>query len=252
MIALCRAKCWIVQLREDEAETSVPIAQRGVIGHIIVYPQRPSSIAQSLPPSLEDIISPVCVIFVGSKPPTEEWLRKKATPLIVRKERVLKALEWLKIHNHLYCEVPINKPLLNSLPDETILPFHIQHIVPSTGIDVTTSDYVPGSAQVDIASVPNLTDILAAPPPNVPFQSVVVADVDGNAPSNELRSAALRHMARPGSNYVEIPHDSEPANEFKNPHLFPMMYPTLFPYGLGGMEDKERPTKLSFKRHVKH
>ncbi|KAJ7729150.1 hypothetical protein B0H16DRAFT_1239083, partial [Mycena metata] len=26
------------------------------------------------------------------------------------------------------------------------------------------------------------------------FQSVVVADVDGNAPSNELRAAALKHM----------------------------------------------------------
>ncbi|KAJ7020464.1 hypothetical protein C8F04DRAFT_879897, partial [Mycena alexandri] len=248
MIALCRAKCWIVQLREDDAETSIPISQRGVKGHIIVYPQRPSSIAQSLPPSLEDIITPVCVIFVGSKPPTEEWLRTKAHPLIVRKERVLKALEWLKNR-----EVPINKPLLESLPDESILPFHIQHIVPSTGIDATTSDYIAGSSQPHGSTpAPDLNDILVPPPSNIPFQSVVVADVDGNAPSNELRAAALKHMMKPGSNYIEIPHDSSPANEFNNPHLFPMMYPTLFPYGLGGLEDKGRPTKLSFKRHIKH
>ena len=26
-------------------------------------------------------------------------------------------------------------------------------------------------------------------------------------------------------------------NEFCNPDLFPMMYPTLFPYGLGGFEN---------------
>ncbi|KAJ7021419.1 hypothetical protein C8F04DRAFT_874865, partial [Mycena alexandri] len=251
MIALCRAKCWIVQLREDTSETSVPFAQRGVKGHIIVYPQKPSSIARSLPPSLEDIITPVCVIFVGSSPPTEEWLRTKAIPLIVRKERVLKALNWLKIHNHLYAEIPINQPILDALPDESILPFRIQHILPSAGIDVTTSDYIPGSSSPP-SETPNLADILIPPPPQAPFQSVVVTDVDGNAPSSELRAAALRHMKKPGGNYLELPHDKDPANEFNNPHLFPMMYPTLFPYGLGGIEDKDRRSKLGFKRHVKH
>ncbi|KAJ7044246.1 hypothetical protein C8F04DRAFT_1356594, partial [Mycena alexandri] len=253
MIALCRAKCWIIQLREDESETSIPISQRGVVGHIIVYPQRPSAIAQSLPPSLEDIITPVCVIFVGAKPPTEEWLRKKVSPLIVRKEKVLKALEWLRVHNHLYRDIPIDRPLLDALPDETILPFHIQHIIPSSGIDATTSDYVPGSSEPP--PIPDLKEILKPPPSNIPFQSVVVTDVDGNAPSKDLRAAALRHMKKPGSNYlqyVELPHDPNPANEFNNPTLFPMMYPTLFPYGLGGMEDKDRRTRLGFKRHIKH
>ncbi|KAJ7720686.1 hypothetical protein B0H16DRAFT_1230563, partial [Mycena metata] len=256
MIALCRAKCWIVQLREDSSETAGSFSQRGVKGHIIVYPQRPSSIAQSLPPSLDDIITPICVIFVGSSPPSEEWLRTKATPLIVRKEKVLKALEWLKIHNHLYADIPItiypiNRAVLDSLPEESILPFRIQHILPSAGIDATTSDYVPGSSALP-ANVPNVSDILAPPPSDVPFQSVVVTDVDGNAPSADLRAAALCHMKKPDGNYVELPHDKQPANEFNNPHLFPMMYPTLFPYGLGGMEDNVRPTKLAFKRHIKH
>ncbi|KAJ7754880.1 hypothetical protein B0H16DRAFT_1662829 [Mycena metata] len=249
MIALCRAKCWIIQLREEDSASSVPFAQRGVRGHIIVYPQRPSAIAKTLPPSLSDVTTPICVVFVGSQPPTAEWLQKKATPLIVRKERVLGALNWLKIHNHLYRDVLIDKKELDSLPDETILPFHVQHVVPNAGIDVTTSDYIPGSARPD---VPHLVDILQPPVSNVPFQSVVVTDVDGNAPSSELKSAALRHLKKPGSNYVEIPHDPNPANEFNNPHLFPMMYPTLFPYGLGGFEDKYRRTKLGFKRHIKH
>ncbi|KAJ7779988.1 hypothetical protein B0H16DRAFT_1217143, partial [Mycena metata] len=235
MIALCRAKCWIIQLREDAANDSIPFAQRGVRGHIIVYPQRPSVIAQTLPPSITDVTTPICVVFVGSKPPTSEWLRDKAKLLIVRKERALNALNWLKTHNHLYREVVIDQSELDSLPQEAVLPFHIQHVIPNTGIDVTTSDYVPGSAQPD---VPQLSDILHPPPSNIPFQSVVVTDVDGNAPSNELKSAALRHLRKPGSNYIEIPHDPNPANEFTNPHLFPMMYPTLFPYGLGGLEDK--------------
>ncbi|KAJ7120682.1 hypothetical protein C8R43DRAFT_866361, partial [Mycena crocata] len=255
MIALCRAKCWIVQLRDDgkkateAAGPNIPILQRGICGHIIVYPQRPSVIAKTLPPSLEDITTPICVIFVGSHPPTSEWLKTKALPLIVRKERVMRALDWLKIHNRLYRDVFIDRDVLKELPDEAIPPFHVQHIVPNSGIDATTSDYVPGSSEPSTAA--GLPDVSTVQP-EISFQSVVVTDVDGNAPSNDLRSAALRHMQKAGSNYIEIPHDRDPANEFHNPDLFPMMYPTLFPYGIGGLEDSCRPSPLSFKRHVKH
>lgn len=95
------------------------------MSHIIVYPNRPSAIATSLPLSIDDVIAPICVIFVGSKPPTQEWLQKKATPLIVRKEKVLKALEWLKIHNPLYKNIPINCEVFKDHQDGTILPFRI-------------------------------------------------------------------------------------------------------------------------------
>jgi hypothetical protein len=35
-------------------------------GHIIIYPQRPEWIATILPPTIDDIVTPICVIFVGS------------------------------------------------------------------------------------------------------------------------------------------------------------------------------------------
>ena len=50
----------------------------------------------------------------------------------------------------------------------------------------------------------------------------------------------------------EIPHDSKPMNEFFNPALFPMIYPTLYPYGLGGFEDSYHEVRVSLERHVKH
>lgn len=86
----------------------------------------------------------------------------------------------------------------------------------------------------------------------VPFQNVVITDVDGHAPSNELRAAAVRHLKKKGGGYIEIPHEPEPVNEFFNPNLFPMIYPTLFPYGIGGFEDSSCSVKLSMKRYVKH
>ncbi|KAJ7865103.1 hypothetical protein B0H13DRAFT_2353165 [Mycena leptocephala] len=132
MISLCRAKCWIIQLRDEDSETSVPIAQRAVHGHIIIYPQKPTAIAKTLPPPIADIITPICVIFVGSKPPTPEWLKEKVKPMIVRKEKVQNALRWLKLNNHLYADIPIDQRALDELPSKRYIAFshpthHTEH-----------------------------------------------------------------------------------------------------------------------------
>jgi hypothetical protein len=246
MIARCRSKCWVVQLKEENRDLGIHDTQRGMKGHIIIYPQRPSDIAAILPPSMDEMTTPICVIFVGSSPPSDEWLRTKARPLIVRREKVRAALVWLKAHNTHYKDITIDHSGLDKLADEQILPVHVEHVRSSHGSDLATSRYD--------SSLPLETDV---PMPStvsdsVPFQNVVVTDIDGHAPANELRAAAVRHVKKNGGGYVEIPHDPEPVNEFCNPALFPMIYPTLFPYGIGGFESPERTSSLSMKRHVKH
>jgi hypothetical protein len=163
MISLCQAKCWIIQLRDDNSETSVPISQHAVHGHIIIYPQKLTAIAKTLPPPIADVITPICVILVGSKPPTE-WLKDKAKPLIMRKEKVPNMLHWLKIHNHLYADIAIDQHTLDELPSGDILPFPIQQIIPNAGINSSTSDYVPGSSLPDEQGprAPQLSNILTS------------------------------------------------------------------------------------------
>ncbi|KAJ7605253.1 hypothetical protein DFH06DRAFT_902232, partial [Mycena polygramma] len=267
MIARCRAKCWIIQMRELE-DKGYPNIQRGFKGHIIVYPQRPSAIAASLPPSIEDITTPICVVFVGSKPPSLEWIRTKAKPLIVRKEKVMKALDWLSVHNHLYKDVYIDRTVFAGHGDLVHIPFHVEHIIPSDGIEATTSSYAATAAPETVVdnSVPeipsrNVPDFSAAglatllapvlPGPDV-FESVVVTDVSGHESSAKLRKAAADHLKKPGSNYLGIAHDPDPTNEFNNPDLLPLIYPTLFPYGIGGVDDNTRRTPLGFESHLKH
>ncbi|KAJ6543193.1 hypothetical protein DFH09DRAFT_1249382 [Mycena vulgaris] len=166
MITRCRSKCWIIQLKEENQD--LPL--NGCCATSLIYPQQPSKLADVLPPRIEEIISPVCVLFVGSSPPTTEWLREHAKPLAVNAKRVRAALRWLKLHNPLYKDI-----ILNS--DGTI-----------------------------------------------PFQNVVITDVDCHDSSNELRAAALRHVKNKGGGYIQIPHDRDPANEFKKDSLlFPMI-----------------------------
>jgi hypothetical protein len=49
---------------------------------------------------------------------------------------------------------------------------------------------------------------------------------------------------------LAIHHGSLPISEYNNPDLMPGMFPTLFPFGIGGFEDKTRPTPLSFKEQA--
>jgi len=67
-----------------------------------------------------------------------------------------------------------------------------------------------------------------------------------------MRAAAINHMKAKGGGFLQIPHTDKPANGFYNPDLLPLTYPTLFPYGVGGFEDLQRTSSLSFKRQVKH
>jgi hypothetical protein len=87
-------------------------------------------VAESLPPSVEEITAPVCILFVGSSPPTPEWLHEHAKPLAVNAKRVRNALLWLKKHNPLYHDIKINEEGLKELEENPVLPYNIEHVRP--------------------------------------------------------------------------------------------------------------------------
>ncbi|KAJ3850146.1 hypothetical protein EV368DRAFT_75311 [Lentinula lateritia] len=239
MISRCRAKSWIIQLKEENGFVT-PTNQRGLKGNIIIFPQNISSVTKILPPSLDELSEPICVIFIGSSRPSDDWLREQAKPLSIRPGKVKAALMWLKSHNKWYRDIVINEDLLDSFPDISSLPVHIEHVVPDEVNESLTDGYNQTATSPSDSQGSGLT-----------FESVVITDIDGNATVNELRAAAMRHIKKGGS-YVEIPHEASPVNEFFNPSMFPMIYPTLFPYGIGGFEDHRRASPVSMKRHIKH
>ncbi|THU87486.1 hypothetical protein K435DRAFT_821896 [Dendrothele bispora CBS 962.96] len=241
MIACCRSKAWIIRLHEGSSETTADphdTSTRGVKGHIIIYPQKPTSVLDLLPPPLDDICSAACVIFVGSSPPSQDWMKEKATPLIFRKEKLQKALYWLRDHNPLYRDVRINQPFLDGLADEEILPVCIDHILPDGASVSLTSRY------------DNVPETEAGG--EVLFERAVVTDVSGNETASVLKRAASRHVKQNYGSYVRMPHGNRPATEFNNESLFPLMYPTLFPYGLGGFGCSSRLVNISMKAQTRN
>ena len=246
IVARCRAKLCVVKLQDHRNDVELPTAQRGIKGHVIVFPQHPEYLSNLMPPALADIVTPICVIFCGSTKPSLQWLKEKAYPLVVRREAVLKALQWLCIHNPLYQDVVIDEARLSALPKEDVLKYNIEHIPLSAASHSLVSRY-------DTVTEFNGTSSFSQPllDDRVQFESVVITDVEARFPSHQLKAAALRHTKRGGS-FIEVPHDPNPINEFFNPSMFPMLYPTLFPYGIGGFEDKHRTVPIGLENHVQH
>lgn len=231
MVARARAKSWIVKLQESETGAALPTSQRGLKGHTIIYPQQPRDLAAVLPPPVGETLTFICIIFVGSSTLTSEWLRNKAKPLVVRREKVRRALVWLKANNPLYKDVDIHEDNLQQLPEEDVLPYHVECVAPDDAQETLVSRYDNGAQTVEPSIERNH------------FESVVIADVDAHTPPAQLRAAAVRHAKTRGRPFVQIAHGSTPVNEFFNVNLFPMLYPTLFPYGCGGFEDGARQKK---------
>ena len=247
LVARCRTKQCIVKLQDHRNDVSLPSSQRGFKGHVIIYPQKVTEeLANVLPPPVDDVVHPICIVFAGAVLPSQSWLKDKAYPLVVRREVVRQNLLWLKAHNPLYKDIEISEERLQALPVDDLLGYTIEHIPPSDKTDALGSRY-----DTNTSSETNEP----APPPDeasrVEFSNIVITDVDGNAPSKDLKAAALRHYKQGGS-FLAVSHEPIPVNEFFNPSLLPMMYPTLFPYGIGGAEDKRRTQSISFENHVKH
>jgi len=263
MVARARAKSWIVKLQEQDADAVAPTAQRGLKGHTIIYPQRPDKLAEILPPPVDETLTFICVIFVGSSRVTKEWLREKAKPLVVRREKVRNALTWLKANNPLYKDVDIDHRNLEELPLDDVLPYHVECVADSEAQEALVSRYDNMDVQqASMASATSAmrTDGVSATGPDANaggdgttrFESVVVADVDAHTPMNQLRAAAVRHAKTKGKPFVQVAHGATPMNEFFNVDLFPMLYPTLFPYGCGGFEERMRSKRISLKEHAKY
>ncbi len=255
MVSHHRAKCYVIHLHGDPTlnttssrfAPSLPTDQRGLKGHIIIFPSHPENLGQVLPPPLSKIITPICVVFVGSCKPSKEWLLQKAKPLIVRCEKVRAALIWLKHNNHLYHDISIDHTALDQILEEDALPVEIKLRPDSDSLVAVNSTYTSALHVSDSEPSVSLATL-----DQVMFQNAVVTDIEGNEVSVKSMSlAALNHL-RAGGAYIRMLHDNVPSNEYTDYNLFPLLYPTLFPYSIGGFEHPERAVYVSMREHSNH
>ncbi|KIK71599.1 hypothetical protein GYMLUDRAFT_105292, partial [Collybiopsis luxurians FD-317 M1] len=106
-------KCWA---KINEGRNSFqPTDQRAASGNVCIHPHEIRNIAQCLPRPLSTLHDEIAVIFVSeNSQATPEMFRR--TPFLVRRQKILEALIWLKANNALYNDIIIDYKTLQQYP----------------------------------------------------------------------------------------------------------------------------------------
>jgi hypothetical protein len=196
-----------------------PSGQYASHGNVCIFPQEPRALAEVLPPPINVFYDEIAVIFVSSPDATvtEESLSK--SPLLVRRKRILDALQWLKANNPLYKEVRI--------AEETLLDY------PEHGPEAFENNQ--GS---------------------VPISAHGILDTDQvDATYKMCKLEAMRMLKASTTPFVKFASGNTPIQTSYNPSMYGSLWPTLYSYG---REEREfvlvlvssKPTGFSFLKVI--
>ena len=161
--------------------------------------------------------------------------------------------------------MPFDKELLDLYPEDGILPgleqqiFHDDESDPDKLFNEETAGFSNHPAAVfrslDFSSQNN--DLETS---EVMLEKMGVSDPESDKiQGRTFTASALRNLVKDlhdvdNSNLPDLVlhHSLAAVPEYNNPDLMPGMFPTLFPLGIGGFEDKSRQTGLSFQQQAQY
>ncbi|KAJ7601960.1 hypothetical protein DFH06DRAFT_1024466 [Mycena polygramma] len=132
-------KCWA---KINSGSGAAVLQQRSASGNVCIHPHEMSTIATVLPRPMSALYDEIVVIFVSDNHEASADMFKR-TPFLVRRGRILRALDWLKMNNPLYSDVVIDLVALAEYPsdDDGCVPFPVQYQHPNDTILGQNSTY---------------------------------------------------------------------------------------------------------------
>lgn len=197
-------------------ESGMRKMRANAVAHMVPIPK----VYAALPPSKDELDEVLAFLYIGPTPPTDKEYRR--TPLLVRKKKVIEALEWLKLNHCDYADVGISYANLNTYEDN---------------MPPVIVDYHPSSNTVDPEATAVHDNGAEEGTTEGPCPFVVHGLIGENMikmSRNEIRARALKHF-KDGNHALGIGQAEHPESLYGNPQLYPQMFPWLFPYGLGGL-----------------
>jgi hypothetical protein len=226
----------IARIRHNKCLVRVSSGWSKMTSNVIMYSNPTVKVYRALPPSKKQLDSVLAFIFTGPAQPTQEEFKR--SPMLVRRQKVLNALEWLKLNHRDYADLEISRKNLASYPLE--------------GVPVTVVFKKMSGDSNREASTMSVYDVDAEEgtshgPCPITVHGLTGEDY-GSLTINALKARALRHLESEGK-ILAIGHDSTPQSMYDNPQAYPQMFPWLFPYGFGGIGQPSLKYKLSELHH---
>lgn len=173
-------------------------------------------------PRLENLET-IKIVFIGSSKPTKEQLSKY---FLINKQKVILALNWLKQNNEIYKNIIIDETKISSIDNNTV-----PNII-YDNIQLVEENDNDEEKDKDINDLDNEIFFDTSGFINNNFDLIKNDFTKMNKLIQIIRNETI--------DKIIIPHNIEPINEFNNPNLLLGLYPTLFPYGVGGFDDPKR------------
>ena len=226
-------KILVSRVRHTCAYVKVASGMHKMKANVVAFESPIPKIYAILPPPREDLDEVLAILFTGpSKPTPQDFAR---TPFLVRRNAVIKALEWLKLNHADYADIEISKENIDQYQEDMPL-VSIEYCQSETnkvpeGMSVFDQGDEEGTEQGSCAfTVHGLTgEALQTMSPNA------------------LKAIALQHLNNNGK-MLAVGHSDKLQSIWNNPQLYPQMFPCLFPYGLGGIGA----STISHKEHKRH
>ena len=214
----------------------VKVASSGLkkmTAHVITFESPLPKVYHILPPPVEDMDDVLAILFTGPSKPTEQDLAR--LPLLVRRNHVGKALEWLRLNHVDYKDLEISYENLERYPEDT----------PPVSLEYRREDSnkVPeGTSSFDN----EINEGVATG--ECPFIVHGLTGVQLETKTIDAQKAlALQHWSNKGK-ALAIGRSPHAETIYDNPGLYPQLFPWLFPYGHGGIGS----APLSDKEHIRH
>jgi hypothetical protein len=226
-------KMLISRIRHNKCLVRVSSGRAKMTANVIMFSNPTVKVYHALPPSRREISEILAFVFQGPAQPTDFDIKR--TPMLVRRNVVKDALEWLKLNHVDYKDLYISIENLNEYPLAGV----------PVNIEYSKSDPNLGNKFASAMSVFDVELEEGTEDGPCPF---TVHGLTGpeyeNMSMERLKARALQHLVDKGST-LGISHDSKPQSMYDNPQAYPQMFPWLFPYGLGGIGQKCHFSKIS-------
>ena len=233
-------KLLISRIRHNNCIVRVASGMYKMHSNVVCFELPMIKVYNKLPPHRDDISEVLAFIYIGSSVPGPKELER--TPIFVRRNKVADALEWLKLNHKGYADLDISYENLDSYDKD--------------GPPVTVI-YQKQTEQSDSLTENEYEEDLTNGVKNGPCPFTVsglAGEEIVNMLPNTITINAMRHLRENKGGVLAIGDDNVPRSIYNNPMLYSLMFPYLFPYGLGGVGNIETTsyTKISSSTHKRN
>lgn len=194
-----------------------------------------------LPPKREEFEEILAILFIGPAAPTPKEYRR--TPLLIRRDKVATALEWLKRNHSDYADLAISYNNLSEYPEDqppVYVDYH-QSYDESSPSESTAVNNVDNEEYTANGQAPFVVHGLT---------SDQLSDLWETDDRRTIRLKAMRYFSS-GGKALGIGKSDTMESLWNNPRLYPSMFPWLFPYGMGGLGNECIPPNLKISDAVR-